>query len=421
MPDQHCPTCGAARSTGCGCVPDPSLTETAVLPHLEGPPLVRPYVPRTADQVADEAHPNTPVVDPFATTVLPPVPPGQAAVPGSPAVPPLGPDADAYATTVLPPVGPVLPPVGPGQSPFGPGQAPFGQDGAYPDAHAHPGAGAQPDAYATAVLPPVPPGGPGGYPAEAAQPRTPASAPDGNEIGLFPFGQAQDFGQAPSGPGPDGGGRAARRAAEQAGRRPLARRKGLLAGVGAALVALTIGVAYAVTPSAEPPAKQAQPLPTTTLAPAPVDPPTLAAPAPSAPPPTSEAPSPTPTPTPTRRPSPTKTAAPTPVATPTVEAPAAPPVPVPTPTAPPVPTPTPVVTPTPRVLQYGMSGPDVTALQQKLAAAVSCFASIPVTGVYDDTTVNTVDYVQWKWNVKGDKRGVYGPNTSAALDKHTSC
>ncbi|MFG2914440.1 peptidoglycan-binding protein [Kitasatospora sp. NPDC048298] len=396
MPDQHCPTCGTARSTGCSCVPDPSLTETAVLPYLEGPPLVRPYVPRTADQVADEAHPGTPVVDPFATTVLPPVPPGQPAAPGSPVVPPLGPDADAYATTVLPPVGP--------------GQAPYGPDGAYPDA------------CATTVLPPVPPAGPGGYPAAAAQPRTPASAPDGNEIGLFPFGQAQDFRQGPAGPGPEAGGRAARRAAEQAGRRPLAQRKGLLAGVGAALVALTIGVAYAVTPSAEPPAKQAQPLPTTTLAPAPVDPPTLAAPAPSTPP-TSEAPSPTPTPTPTptRKPSPTKTATPPPVATPTVDAPAAPPVPAPTPTAPPVPTPTPAVTPTPRILQYGMSGPDVTALQQKLAAAVSCFASIPVTGVYDDTTVNTVDYVQWRWNVKGDKRGVFGPNTSAALDKHTSC
>ncbi|MEU3563610.1 hypothetical protein [Kitasatospora sp. NPDC006786] len=406
MPDQHCPTCGTARSTGCGCLPDPSLTETAVLPHIEGPPLVRPYVPQTADQLADETHPNAPVVDPFATTVLPPAPPGQ---PGPPAAPPLGPDADAYATTVLPPVAP-------GQAPFGPGAGAHpGTDG-YPAGDGYPDLGAHPEAYATTLLPPVPPSGPAG-----------------NEIGLFAFGQAPDpgpasnagrgpnAGQAVPGPGA-GGGRAARRAAEQADRHPLARRKGLLAGVGAALVALTIGVAYAVTPSKEPSAKQAQPLPTTTLAPAPVDPPTLATPVPSAAAPTSEAPS--PTPTPTRKPSPTKTATPPPIATPTAEAPAAPPAAAPTPTAPapstPTPTPTPTATSTPRVLQYGMSGPDVTALQQKLAVVV-CWASVPVTGQYDDTTVNTVGYVQWMWDVKGDKRGIFGPNTRAALDKHSTC
>ncbi|MEU3572070.1 hypothetical protein AB0E96_27135, partial [Kitasatospora sp. NPDC036755] len=267
MPDQHCPTCGAARSTGCGCVPDPSLTETTVLPHIEGPPLVRPYVPQTADQVADEPHPNAPVVDPFATTVLPPVPPGR---PGPPTAPPLGPDADAYATTVLPPVGADQDPFAAGQDPFATDQDPFaaGHDpfaaghpfGADAGAYARPGG--HPDAHATTVLPPVPPAG-----------------PEANEIGLFPFGQAPGHGPAPDAPGPEaGGGRAARRAAEQAERRPLAQRKGLLAGIGAALVALTIGVAYAVTPSGEPSAKRAQPLPTSTLAPAPVDPPTLATP-----------------------------------------------------------------------------------------------------------------------------------------------
>ncbi|MEU3574406.1 hypothetical protein AB0E96_39270 [Kitasatospora sp. NPDC036755] len=67
-----------------------------------------------------------------------------------------------------------------------------------------------------------------------------------------------------------------------------------------------------------------------------------------------------------------------------------------------------------------MSGPDVTALQQKLSVVV-CWASVPVTGLYDDTTVNTVGYVQWIWDVKGDKRGVFGPNTRAALEKHSAC
>ncbi|MBO1416700.1 hypothetical protein J0670_19070, partial [Streptomyces sp. FH025] len=202
MPDQHCPTCGTARSTGCGCVPDPSLTETAVLPHVEGPPLVRPYVPQSADQVADQPPTQAPPVDPFETAVLPPVAPGQPPVPAS-AQPPLGPDADAYATTVLPPV---PPPLG-------------------PDA----------DAYATTVLPPVPPAGPptgpGGYPS-APVPPPPAEAGD------------VPFDLTPAGSEPVGG-RAARRAAEQSARGPLGQHKVLIGGIGAALVALTIGIAYA--------------------------------------------------------------------------------------------------------------------------------------------------------------------------------
>ena len=262
MPDQHCPTCGTARSTGCGCLPDRSrddrsLDETAVLPHLEGPPLVRPYVPQAPDQVVDEAPPTA---DPFATTVLPPVQPGQQShhgrpgPQGGPGAPPLGPDADAYATTVLPPV---------------PGPA--------PDAYA---------AGATTVLP-------------AVQPQPPVQPGGGDDLGYFPFGNGA--------PEPDSavGGRAARRAAEQAERSPFAGRKGLIAGVGAGLLALTVGLAYAVTPSSGP-TRQADPVPVTTLAPAPVDPPTLAAPTTGAPAPTTEAPSPTPTrPRPTPKPVPT--------------------------------------------------------------------------------------------------------------------
>ncbi|MFI6155819.1 peptidoglycan-binding protein [Kitasatospora sp. NPDC051170] len=327
MPDQHCPTCGAARSTGCGCVPghgyqgapgvhpDPSLDETAVLPHLEGPPLVRPYVPEVFGLVAEEPTADAiPVADPFATSVLPPVPPG----------------------------------------------------------------------------PPAGPNGPSG----------------GEELGFFPFDNA------PTVPTPaEGGGRAARRAAEE---RPLAQRKLLLAGAGAALVALTIGVAYAVTPSAEP-TRQAEPLPTTTLAPAPVDPPTLVTPSPTAQP-TSEAPSPSATPT-THKPSPTRTVTPTTQAASPVPPPA-PPEPTPTPTAT---TPTPTATTPPRVLKYGMSGPDVTAMQQKLAKVI-CWAYVPVTGTYDDITVNTVAYFQDMQGVRGDKQGVFGPNTRAALDgRGTSC
>ncbi|MDH6115734.1 peptidoglycan-binding protein [Kitasatospora sp. GAS204B] len=60
--------------------PDPDVTETAVLPHLEGPPLVRPYIP---------AVPVTDVLvadDVFSTTVLPPVPP--LLPPAQPSAPP---------------------------------------------------------------------------------------------------------------------------------------------------------------------------------------------------------------------------------------------------------------------------------------------------------------------------------------------
>ncbi|MEV8325094.1 peptidoglycan-binding protein [Kitasatospora sp. NPDC056731] len=379
MPDQHCPTCGTARSTGCGCVPDPSLTETAVLPHLEGPPLVRPYVPQAVGQVAEEPVADVPAVDPFATTVLPPVAPGQPA-PVHPAAP----------SPLAPP--PVVPPLG-------------------PDA----------DAYATTVLPPVPASGPGAYAAATA----PQAVP-GGDLGVFPFDHA-----AP-GPEPEPvGGRAARRAAEQAAQNPLARHKLLLAGVGAGLVALTIGIAYAVTPSPAPTTRQAQPLPTT-LAPAPVEPTAPAPTDPATPPPTSEAPS--PTSSPTRKPSPTKTATPAP--TPTTQAPvAAPPAPASVPTPPPTPTPTPTTatptptptptpsataTPTSQVLQIGMSGPEVSTMQSKLSVAL-CWMDVPVTGSYDGETASYVSYFQRIQGVQGDKKGVYGPNTRAALDKRTTC
>ncbi|WP_344444669.1 hypothetical protein, partial [Kitasatospora nipponensis] len=52
MPGERCPACGIERTaTGCACG-HPDVTETAILPHLEGPPLVRPYV-RTGSAVED--------------------------------------------------------------------------------------------------------------------------------------------------------------------------------------------------------------------------------------------------------------------------------------------------------------------------------------------------------------------------------
>lgn len=419
MPDQHCPTCGAARTVGCRCLPDhhraphggpatgPDVTETAVLPHIEGPPLVRPYV-QAAGQVP--TGPVTPPpVDPFGTEVLPPAGYApQAATPSmngqmngpvngpmaapmvtpmsgpmppqAPPAPP-GPDADAFATTVLPPVYPA-----PGPAYGAPRQAP------------------QPSmSQAAMAQPPMPPyGAPGAAPYDGHPDGEPQ---EGEELGFFPFHE-----DAPEGPG----GRASRRAA---GTGPLAGRKGVVAVAGAGLLALTVGLAYAVTPSgAGDDDRRAQPVPSVSLAPAPTDPSTP--PSPSAAPSTPESPS--ASPTRTAKPSPTRTAAPTPVATT-----AAQPAPSPTPTAPsPTASTPPTATPTPtasfRTLKVGMSGTDVLAMQQKLGV-VLCWMDVPESGRFDDDTYDAVRYFQVVQGVQGDKKGEFGPNTKAALDKRTGC
>ncbi|MGC0311730.1 peptidoglycan-binding protein [Kitasatospora acidiphila] len=112
---------------------DPDLTETAVLPHTEGPPLVRPYVP----SVPVEEYPA-----PYA-----PAP------------------ADPYATAVLPPA------------------APYATD---------PYATAPTDPYATAVLPPLGPNPPGPAPAGLNPVRQESTAPPPRELGLFPIADSQD-------------------------------------------------------------------------------------------------------------------------------------------------------------------------------------------------------------------------------------
>ncbi|MFE7564442.1 peptidoglycan-binding protein [Kitasatospora sp. NPDC057500] len=413
MPDQHCPTCGTARSAGCHClVPDGSLDETAVLPHLEGPPLVRPYVPQAVGPIVENPPPGPRATDPFGTTVLPtPGPPPAGPPPGGPpvappAAPPLGPDADAYATTVLPPVASAPsfppPPAAPAPAPAPAGNAPAGS-------------------------------------APASAPPADGGAED--ELGVFPFAAAPATAAL-------GGGRAARRAAEQQeARGPLARRKGLLIAAGAGLLAVTVGLAYAITPSSEPD-DRAAPAPTATLGLAPVDPTAPAEPSPSAPPPAAETPTAEPTPTPARtsaKPSPPRTTAatPPPSAAPATTAAAAPPAPAPAPvpdpvttppppapapatpaptTAPPAPTatPTPDPAPTVRTLEPGMEGPDVVALQRKLGVVI-CWQKLPPTGKYDDRTESMVAYFQNINSIRGDARGVYGPNTRAALDNRTGC
>ncbi|MFJ1702089.1 peptidoglycan-binding protein [Kitasatospora sp. NPDC088346] len=117
MPAEHCPLCGAARGAGgCAChssVPR-SADETVVLPQMEGPPLVRPYVPAAVHYEpssvpgpsgagpsgAGPSGTGPSGTDPFATAVLPPVQAGPE--PGyphwEPAPPPPGrPDLGSYS------------------------------------------------------------------------------------------------------------------------------------------------------------------------------------------------------------------------------------------------------------------------------------------------------------------------------------
>ncbi|MEV4614358.1 peptidoglycan-binding domain-containing protein [Kitasatospora sp. NPDC049258] len=71
MPAEHCPLCGAPRTAGgCACqssIPS-SFDETVVMPHVEGPPLVRPYVP------AAVGYEPSATPDPFATALMPQAP-----------------------------------------------------------------------------------------------------------------------------------------------------------------------------------------------------------------------------------------------------------------------------------------------------------------------------------------------------------
>ncbi|WP_035849642.1 peptidoglycan-binding domain-containing protein [Kitasatospora azatica] len=91
--------------------PDPDVTETAVLPHVEGPPLVRPYVAAPATGVEQ---------DPFGTTVLPPMP----------AAPPA-----ARTTALLPPAPPSAPPRELGLFPISTDPAPTGRAAARKTKH----------------------------------------------------------------------------------------------------------------------------------------------------------------------------------------------------------------------------------------------------------------------------------------------
>ncbi|MDH6574952.1 peptidoglycan-binding domain-containing protein [Kitasatospora sp. MAP5-34] len=312
MPGQHCPVCGAVPTpAGCACHQHPDFEETAVLPQLDGPELVRPYVP--------------------AAALLPPVP------------------ADDFPTAMMPQV---------------------------------------PDYEPTPIQPP--------YEQPAYQ--QPA------------HGQQQSA----------AGGRAEQRARQR--QSSPGRRRAVILSAGAGIAAVGAGLALLVSPFSDGghgSSAAAVPLAVSTseatLPAASVS----AVPSPSA----SDSPSPSPSRTKaTHKP----TASPTPsaVSSPPVTQ-AASPSPSPSPT-------TPSATPstdtptssgtvaTPGVLQYGDSGDQVLALQQKLAV-VLCWMHVKVNGSFGSNTEQAVSYFQSMQGVQGDPDGVAGPNTQAALAQRSGC
>jgi hypothetical protein len=74
--------------------------------------------------------------------------------------------------------------------------------------------------------------------------------------------------------------------------------------------------------------------------------------------------------------------------------------------------------PQPRTLSPGATGPDVTALQQRLNRLIQP-SWVPVSGIYDSQTAKAVAQVQQLLHVVGDLPGVCGPATSAAVTAAT--
>lgn len=303
MPGQHCPVCGAAPTVGCACSHNPDLEDTTVLPHIEGPPLVRPYVP---------AATSMPAQDPFVTAVMP--------------------QAPAYEQT--------------------------------------------PHRHETLRVPAPPQSRP------VAPVRQPAAS----------------------------GSRA--RPKDSPGRRRV-----VVITAGAGLAAVGAGLAFAMSPSSAsaPGNDQALPASVGSYQPADTTAPPSAAPSVSAktasasPSRTkaSRSPSASPSPTVSVSPSAAPSPSPTPSSSPSTSA---------TPT---IPAPSQSAT-TPRTLSYGMSGPDVSDLQQQLADVLYwAYDQSLVTGTFDSRTRQAVRDFQRLADVRGDASGVFGPRTRAALANYT--
>ncbi|MFD8479784.1 hypothetical protein [Kitasatospora sp. NPDC059673] len=426
MPADRCPSCGTVGPAGsCACQAISPTEQTAVLPPLDGPHLVRPYV---ADTPVMES--GNPAADPFATQVVPPAvqpitsqvapppvqpitpqapmaqpphmpmaQPPQAAGPFAPPPAPFPDQSDAAATQLLPPVqaqdpsapGPFVPP---GQSvPTGPG-APFQLGRVVPPPP-------QPEPP-TALIPPVP---------ADSDPATVLlhPVPDGPErpaadLGMFSF--HEDESAAPVS-------RTERRSQR---RRSADRKRLVIAGGAVGVTALAVSMAMLLSSSPDS-VDHALPAPT---GPAVAS---SAATTPSAPPSAEASPdasasadSPSPTRSSAR---PSQSVATKPATAPTT----APAEPTSAPPTGPSSSPSPSAN---RTLRRNDTGPDVVQLQHLLMKA-SCMPVNWLDGDITDKyqpgfgaqTQNALMNFQWKYRgkLKGIEPGVYDPQTQALLQE----
>ncbi|MEU0033546.1 peptidoglycan-binding protein [Streptomyces sp. NPDC006333] len=71
-------------------------------------------------------------------------------------------------------------------------------------------------------------------------------------------------------------------------------------------------------------------------------------------------------------------------------------------------------------LREGDSGPEVTALQQRLLRVPDVYAGGSTNGSYDATLTAAVARFQLWYGIRGDETGVYGDDTRAALESRTT-
>ncbi|MET7986048.1 peptidoglycan-binding protein [Streptomyces sp. NPDC005281] len=71
-------------------------------------------------------------------------------------------------------------------------------------------------------------------------------------------------------------------------------------------------------------------------------------------------------------------------------------------------------------LREGDSGPEVTALQQRLLRVPDVYANGSTDGAYDATLVAAVARFQLWYGIRGDESGVYGNDTRADLESRTA-
>ncbi|MFE0459393.1 peptidoglycan-binding protein [Kitasatospora sp. NPDC058965] len=354
-----------------GSGPDPDLTETAVMPHVEGPPLVRPYAP-AAPAGARFAAPGQ----------QQPVPPMPPQAPGPYQAPPVPYQLPSGQPPQAPPVPPQAPPVPPQAPPVPTAAQPmYGQVPPMPvGAPRHP----QPPA-----APPVPAAPPAAETTMLLPPAPPSAAP--RELGLFPLATDEPR---------------SRRAARRSGQR----RTGLVAAAGAGVVLLGVGLAFALSPGADGNRTALPVQPTGVQDPSPSDQPS-ASDAPSAAAQTGSA-----APTSAKPTVAPKSKAPAPA--PTTAAPPTSQAPKPTPSASPTPSPTP--TGPPQTLRLGYSGPELAALQQQLIAA-GCAGSLDPAQYDWDTAMAVSNFQQANHSLRKEEWGAYTPATRAALTSGKTC